>query len=49
MEIGNVVQDMYMANEKIYIIAQNGSSQGGAGRFVVCDAHTFKMEYADPW
>ena len=20
----------------------------GAGRFVVCDAHTFKMEYADP-
>lgn len=27
MEIGNVVQDMYMANEKIYIIAQNGSSQ----------------------
>lgn len=22
MEIGNVVQDMYMANEKIYIIAQ---------------------------
>lgn len=48
MEIGNVVQDMYIANDKIYIITQNGSSQGGAGRFVVCDAHTFKMEYADP-
>lgn len=48
MEIGNVVQDMYMANDKIYIITQNGSGQGGAGRFVVCDAHTFKMEYADP-
>lgn len=47
-EIGNVVQDMYMANGKIYLITQNGDSRGGAGRFVVCNAQTMKMEYADP-
>lgn len=47
-EIGNVLQDMYMANGKIYFITQNGktSSSGstfnGDGRFVVCDAHTMK-------
>lgn len=47
-EIGNVLQDMYMANGKIYFITQNGktSSMGttfnGDGRFVVCDAHTMK-------
>ncbi len=47
-EIGNVLQDMHMANGKIYFITQNGktSSMGttfnGDGRFVVCDAHTMK-------
>ena len=47
-EIGNVLQDMYLANGKIYFITQNGktSSMGttfnGDGRFVVCDAHTMK-------
>lgn len=47
-EIGNVLQDMYMANGKIYIITQNGkkSSMGtsfnGDGRFIVCEAHTMK-------
>lgn len=47
-EVGNVLQDMYMANGKIYFITQNGktSSMGttfnGDGRFVVCDAHTMK-------
>lgn len=48
LEIGNVVQDMYIANGKIYLLTQNGSNMGGAGRFVVCDAKTMKMEYADP-
>lgn len=48
MEIGNVVQDMYMANGKIYLLTQNGSNMNGAGRFVVCDARTMRMEYADP-
>lgn len=48
LEIGNVVQDIYIANNKIYLLTQNGSRMGGAGRFVVCDARTLKMEYADP-
>ena len=48
LEIGNVVQDIYIANNKIYLLTQNGSNMGGAGRFVVCDAKTLKMEYADP-
>lgn len=47
-EIGNVVQDIYIANGKIYLLTQNGDSMGGAGRFVVCDAHTLVMEAADP-
>ena len=47
-EVGNVLQDMYMANGKIYFITQNGKSSSmgttfnGDGRFVVCDAHTMK-------
>ena len=47
-EIGNVVQDMFMANDRIYLLTQNGGSMNGAGRFVVCDARTMRMEYADP-
>lgn len=47
-EIGNTVQDMYMANGKIYMITQNGNNMDGAGRFVVCDARTMRMVYADP-
>lgn len=43
LAIGNVVQDMYIANGKAYFITQNGSNLGGAGRFVVCDARTMKM------
>lgn len=45
-EIGNVVQDMYMANGRIYFLTQNGSNMQGMGRFVVCDAKTMKMIYA---
>lgn len=48
LEIGNVVQDMFMANGKIYLLTQNGDRMGGAGRFVVCDARTMRMEFADP-
>lgn len=47
-EIGNVLQDMYMANGRIYLLTQNGGNMGGAGRFVVCDARTMRMIYADP-
>lgn len=49
-EIGNVVQDMYIANDRVYFITQNGKSSfdgpetagGGDGRFIVCDMHTMK-------
>ena len=43
LEIGNVVQDMFMANGKIYLLTQNGDRMGGAGRFVVCDARTLSL------
>lgn len=49
-EIGNVLQDMYLANGKIYFITQNGktSSMGttfnGDGRFVVCDQITVGIQ-----
>lgn len=42
-EIGNVVQDMYIANDRLYFLTQNGNSQGGLGRLVVCDAHTMQV------
>lgn len=45
-EIGNVVQDIYIHNGKLYIISQNGNSMGGAGRFIVCDLKTMKKEKA---
>lgn len=45
-EIGNVVQDMYIYDGKIYLLTQNGSRMDGAGRFVVCDLKTMKKEYA---
>lgn len=48
LEIGNVVQDLFIANDRIYLITQNGDNKGGAGRFVVCEARTMKMIYADP-
>ncbi|MEG1621811.1 MAG: PL29 family lyase N-terminal domain-containing protein [Alistipes sp.] len=48
LEIGNVIQDMFMANGKVYLLTQNGDNLGGAGRFVVCDGRTMRMEYADP-
>ncbi|WP_300729225.1 DUF5074 domain-containing protein [uncultured Bacteroides sp.] len=48
-EIGNVVQDMYIYKDKLYLITQNGNSIGNsAGRFVVCDLKTMKKEYALP-
>lgn len=47
-EIGNVLQDMYMADGRIYLLTQNGDNMGGAGRFVVCDARTMRQIYADP-
>lgn len=48
LEVGNVLQDIFIANGKIYLLTQNGGNMGGAGRFMVCDARTMRMEYADP-
>ena len=48
MEIGNVLQDMYIANNRIYFITQNGDQMGGLNRFVVCNSKTMKVEYSDP-
>lgn len=47
-ELGNVVQDMYINNGKIYFLSQNGNSMGGADRFVICNGRTLKKEYSHP-
>lgn len=39
--LGNVTQDLYIANDKIYFISQNG---GGDGMLVVANAATLKKE-----
>lgn len=36
LEIGNVVQDMFMANGKIYLLTQNGDRMGGARPVSLC-------------
>lgn len=43
--IGNVVQDMFIRDGKIYLITQNGTRPGlgGEGRLVICDLKTMKM------
>ncbi len=45
-ELGNVVQDMFIANNKLYLINQNGPQQGGGDRFVICNPRTLKREYS---
>ena len=42
--IGNVAQDLYIADGKMYIISQNGSVNGGDGFLVVTNAETMKKE-----
>lgn len=41
-DMGNVTQDLFIADGKMYIISQNGNSKGGDGRLVVADARTLK-------
>lgn len=43
-KLGNVCQDMAIANGKVYIISQNGNKNGGLGKLVIADAGTLKME-----
>lgn len=45
-DLGNVIQDMFIANNKLYLINQNGPQQGGGDRFVVCNPRTLKREYS---
>ena len=45
-ELGNVTQDLCIANGKMYIIAQNGNRDGGDGTLVVADAATLKRTAA---
>lgn len=41
-ELGNVTQDLCIADCKMYIIAQNGNSRDGDGMLVVADAKTME-------
>lgn len=40
--LGNVSQDLTLANGKIYIISQNGEKNGGKGMLYILDAKTHK-------
>lgn len=43
---GNVLQDMWIAGDRMVLVSQNGNSLGGDGRLVVCNAHTMKLQNA---
>lgn len=43
---GNVLQDMFIADGKVYLVCQNGSSRGGDGQLLICDAGTMTLEKA---
>ena len=43
-KLGNVCQDMAIANGKVYIISQNGKKNNGLGKLVIADAETMKLE-----
>lgn len=42
--IGNVFQDMYIYNDDMYLLTQNGDKLQGDGRLVIADAHTLKKK-----
>ncbi len=44
--LGNALQDMCIANGKIYFVSQNGNRNGGEGHFVIANAETLKKEAA---
>ena len=48
-KLGNICQDMAFANDKIYIISQNGKVNGGEGMLVIAEANSLKFlsEYTD--
>lgn len=44
--IGNVVQDLYIDKDRMYLISQNGNKLGGDGILVIANAETLKKEIA---
>ncbi len=44
--LGNVSQDMFIADGKIYVISQNGNRLGGDGMLVIANSETLKKEAA---
>lgn len=42
--LGNVCQDLFIADGKIYILSQNGAKNGGEGKLVIADAKTLEKE-----
>ncbi|MCE4565537.1 DUF5074 domain-containing protein [Maribellus sp. CM-23] len=45
-ELGNSTQDLFIADGKMYIMAQNGDRAGGDGMLVVANAETLEKEVA---
>ena len=44
--LGNSTEDLFIANNKMYIISQNGNALGGDGMLIVANAETLKREAA---
>lgn len=42
--LGNVCQDLFIADGKIYILSQNGAQNGGEGTLIVADAKTLEKK-----
>ena len=42
--LGNVCQDLFIADGKIYILSQNGARNGGEGKLIIADAKTLEKE-----
>ena len=42
--LGCVAQDLFIANNKMYIVTQNGTANGGEGKLIIANAETLKKE-----
>ncbi|MCC8036392.1 MAG: DUF5074 domain-containing protein [Rikenellaceae bacterium] len=40
---GSILQDMFIADGKAYLVCQNGSDLGGDGQLLICDAKTMAL------
>ncbi|MCD8071988.1 MAG: DUF5074 domain-containing protein, partial [Alistipes sp.] len=41
--LGNVLQDMFIADGRAYLVCQNGDQMGGDGQILICDARTMAL------